>query len=659
MHLKIIRQVPRFSLNATISVLSKKTNRFFGFIIAVSAFFFFTGASKTTTIRYISPMPDSKMVSAQTNIIMRILGSLDYSLNKDTSLVFIYGSLSGKHPGHLSISDDNETIVFNPDVPFAPGEIVSVHFRADLRTREGFTIQPFVFSFTISPLSRQDKMQMLQTIKARRGQRDINNNEQAVASSPMYKTNMLTGPLPSGFPELKLIVSNNPSQGNIFLGSYKTDKPGNHMQYAPFVPSDKQYIMIIDNNGSPVYYKKIQGFNTDFKVQPNGHLTYYDDAVSAFYELDTNYSVITAYSAGNGYKIDPHEFRMLSNGHVIFLCQDPEIVDMSAIVSGGNPFATVLGIVIQELDKNKNVVFQWRSFDHFKITDATHEDLDDNLIDYVHSNAIEYDTDGNILLSSRHLDEITKIDRATGNIIWRWGGKNNQFTFINDSIHFSHQHTIRKTPTGTYSLFDNGNFRTPAFSRALEYMLDEKAKTATLVWQYRHTPDIFSMAMSSMQRLPNGNTFIGWGTASAAAVTEVRPDGTVALELQFPDSIVSYRAFRSPWPLSSASTNVLQQSNETITSFSLHQNYPNPFNPTTTIQFDLKKRANVSLKIYDMLGRTIATLIEKEMSAGNYSVPFNATVHSSGTYLAVLKITVGDQSGKNVHTYTRKMTLSK
>jgi len=60
-----------------------------------------------------------------------------------------------------------------------------------------------------------------------------------------------------------------------------------------------------------------------------------------------------------------------------------------------------------------------------------------------------------------------------------------------------------------------------------------------------------------------------------------------------------------------------------------------------------------------MLGRVIAALIEKEMSAGNYSVPFNATVHSSGTYLAVLKITVGDQSGKNVHTYTRKMTLSK
>lgn len=86
--------------------------------------------------------------------------------------------------------------------------------------------------------------------------------------------------------------------------------------------------------------------------------------------------------------------------------------------------------IIQELDQSKNVVFQWRSWDHFRITDATHEDLTAALVDYVHANALEVDNDGNILLSSRHLDEITKIDRQTGNIIWRldggtWPGREN------------------------------------------------------------------------------------------------------------------------------------------------------------------------------------------------------------------------------------------
>jgi hypothetical protein len=429
------------------------------------------------------------------------------------------------------------------------------------------------------------------------------------------------------------------------------------MQYAPFVYSDKQYSLILDNSGNPIYYKKMSGFNTDFKVQPNGHLTYYDDAGPAYYELDTNYSIVNIYMADNGYIIDSHEFKILPNGHVIFLCQDREPVDMSKIVTGGNPSAIVIGIAIQELDKNKNVVFQWRSFDHFQITDATQEDLTEDLIDYVHPNTIEFDADGNILLSSRHLDEITKIDHTTGNILWRWGGKNNQFTFVNDTLHFSHQHSIRRTPTGTYILFDNGNFRTPAFSRALEYKLDEKAKTATLIWQYRHTPDVFSIAMGSVQRLSNGNTLIGWGTGTPA-LTEVRPDGTTALELQFPDSIVSYRAFRSEWPLP-ATTNVLQQSSKPVTSFMLRQNYPNPFNPTTTIQFDLENQCFVNLKVYDMLGRAIATLVEKEMPSGNYSVPFDASRYSSGTYLAVLKVTVEGRNGHSVYTYTQKMALNK
>ncbi len=643
---------------AAISHFFKQKYRFLGFMFAVCTFLFFTGASKITTVQYVSPEPDSKIVKAQTNIIIRVVGSLDTGLNKDSSLVIVYGSLSGRHFGVVSISDDNETILFNPDAPFTPGELVSVHLRAGILTREGFIVQPIVFSFTISPMSSQDQMRMLQTIHSRAGQRDIYNREQTAIPSPLYKESMQTDGLPDGFPEIKVITSNNPSPGNIFLGTYKTLKPGNHMQYAPFVQSDKQYIMILDNNGEPVYYKKMSALNTDFKVQPNGHLTYYDDAVTAFYELDTNYSAINMYTAGNGYIIDPHEFKILSNGHVIFLCQDREQVDMSSILNGGNPSATVIGIAIQELDLNKNVVFQWRSFDHFKITDATQEDLTEDLIDDVHSNAIEIDVDGNILLSSRHLDEITKIDHTTGNIIWRWGGKNNQFTFINDTLHFSHQHSIRKTPTGTYILFDNGNFRTPAFSRALEYQLDEKAKTATLIWQYRHTPNVVSIAMGSVQRLSNGNTLIGWGTGTPA-LTEVRPDGTTALELQFPDSIVSYREFRSLWPLSAAATNVLQQKNENITTFSLHQNYPNPFNPTTTIQFDLKDRSYVSLKVYDLLGRMVATLIEEEKPAGNYSVPFNATTYSSGMYLAVLKVTVRDQSGMSLHTFTRKMILNK
>lgn len=72
-------------------------------------------------------------------------------------------------------------------------------------------------------------------------------------------------------------------------------------------------------------------------------------------------------------------------------------------------------------------------------------------------------------------------------------------------------------------------------------------------------------------------------------------------------------------------------------SYQLYQNYPNPFNPTTKISFSIPKRSNVELKIYDILGRKISTLMNEEKTAGSYEVKFNASKLSSGIYFYQLK----------------------
>ena len=71
--------------------------------------------------------------------------------------------------------------------------------------------------------------------------------------------------------------------------------------------------------------------------------------------------------------------------------------------------------------------------------------------------------------------------------------------------------------------------------------------------------------------------------------------------------------------------------------FSLKQNYPNPFNPNTIINYQLQKFSNVSLKVYDVLGNEVSTLVNQKQNAGSYEVGFNATALSSGIYFYTLK----------------------
>jgi hypothetical protein len=83
--------------------------------------------------------------------------------------------------------------------------------------------------------------------------------------------------------------------------------------------------------------------------------------------------------------------------------------------------------------------------------------------------------------------------------------------------------------------------------------------------------------------------------------------------------------------------------------FMLHQNYPNPFNPTTTISFELPIESFVSLKVYDILGKEVATLVSDKLGAGHHEVTFNASELTSGVYL--YNIQVGS------YTQTKKLLL--
>jgi hypothetical protein len=427
------------------------------------------------------------------------------------------------------------------------GEAITVELSKGLRTKSGEIVPYLKFSFSITNTDRDTQLKYLRKHFEQEILERFNNDlDRKKSLFSVNRDQGLNDSLPDDFPAISLNLINNPEIGYLFMGLYRFGGPN----YGP------TYLAIIDDYGVPIFYRKFTRMATNLKVLPSGLLTFFHDKGSVppggnnyHYIMNPLYTVIDSFCTTNGYITDLHEFRIFPDNHVFLQSYDPQIVRMDTIVPGGNPNAVVIGLIIQEFDASKNLIFQWRSWDHYEITDAdSFVSLTDSIIDYVHGNSIEVDYDNNLLISARSMNEITKINRQTGDIIWRWGGENNQFIFINDNRGFSRQHHNRRTDNGNFTLFDNGNFLMPRFSSALEYQLDEQTMTATLVWSYRDS-SIYGPFMGSTLRLPGGNTLIGWGGSFGGnpAITEVRSDGTRELELTFEHPYISYRVKRYLW----------------------------------------------------------------------------------------------------------------
>jgi hypothetical protein len=487
---------------------------------------------------YISPKPNSSLVSPWNNIIIRYGELININSLHNQNVLTVLGSESGALRGDIVLLDDGKTIIFKPNHPFSEGEKVTVRLREGFKTafNEDFGELEFEFYVSDSWQKNIDNVHskiLFDEIKLMISKIEYNN-------TPLTNMNWNKAQLEPDtieVPNLYVTISNDPTEGYIFISPWFYQ--GNFL--------DPNYILIADNYGIPIYYKGINALALDFKIQPNGLMTYHDRSTRLFYAMDSSYNVIDSFACGNGYTTGFHDLQILPNNHYLVMSYDAQTVRMDTIVAGGDTAANVIGLIVQEIDENNIVVFQWRSWDHFLITDASNNiDLTAHTIDYVHGNSIELDYDGNFIISSRHMNEVTKIDRQSENIIWRLGGKNNQFQFLNDNRGFTYQHDARRLPNNNLTIFDNGNLSSPQYSSAVEYQIDEQNKIVTRVWDYSEN-NHYSRSMGSTTRLNNGRTLIGWGGLHNPAVTEVTNDGTKNFEMIFDESVFSYRAFRHSW----------------------------------------------------------------------------------------------------------------
>ena len=307
-----------------------------------------------------------------------------------------------------------------------------------------------------------------------------------------------------------------------------------------FFLTANENLILMDKDANIVYYKPLL-LAKNFTLEKNGKM-YFSD-FSNLYLMDSTFQIIDTFSCKNGVHSDMHDVIILSNNNVILLGNEKAMVDVSNNYDWkkkwGRDTLKISASVIQEQDEHHNVIMEWHSKAYFPLIEADTFFVNrDPSPEAMHCNALDLDFDGNILLSSRNFNEIIKINRKDGSIIWQLGGKHNEFKFVNCPTPFYGQHNIRILRNGHLTLFDNGDYTPPHGARAMEFEIDEKNKIAKLEWSYMFDKDITSRRQGNVQRLSDGNTLINLGGPSISCVWFVIVDssGKKLFQVNGPDN---------------------------------------------------------------------------------------------------------------------------
>jgi hypothetical protein len=276
--------------------------------------------------------------------------------------------------------------------------------------------------------------------------------------------------------------------------------------------------IIIDGTGRVVWYKRFPGTgpSLNFMAQPTGTLVGRLNTGDAtdddpFIELDPAGFERRQLRCVNNRPLRFHDLLLSGDGSYWIMCDESRTMDLSAV--GGDANAQVTGTTIQHVDPAGTLLFEWTPFDHFLITDAdpsVYQGVAE--VNWTHGNSFDFDTDGNLLIAFRSLDEITKINSQSGTVMWRMGGLRNQFTFEGSpDAGFLRQHNVRVVGPGRFIILDNLGLSINE-SRYERYLVNADARTATLEQSYASTPPVRTLIGGSVQAAGPGRYLVSFGT---------------------------------------------------------------------------------------------------------------------------------------------------
>ena len=439
--------------------------------------------------------------------------------------VTVEGSRSGRHRGRWRAHPDGRGASFAPAEPFRPGERVTVRLEREVagagRRRSEFTVAgvPAGKRGPVAPAPR-GKLRGVTAFRSR----------------PDLRPPALDVTTPARDPEL----------GAVFV--------------APKVGLSQKGPMIVAPDGELVWFHPLAGTDQAFDFRAQRYrgkpvLTWWEGPLADFHGrgvgriYDTAYRPVATVRAGNGYSADLHELELTPRGTAWIAIYEAVPWDLRS--RGGKRDGTVYDQIVQEVDvRTGAVLFEWHSMGEVGL-DESYQPLPDKpgvIYDPVHINSVAEQPDGSILVSARHTHAVYAIDRKTGKIRWRLGGKRSSFDEGGEKL-FAWQHDARRRADGAITLYDNAaNGAKPGReSRGLVIRLDEEKKTARIEQELTATPPVLGPTQGNLQNLPGGNSLVGWGGTSPRLTQFDRAGRTVFdARLRSPGS-ESYRAYRMPW----------------------------------------------------------------------------------------------------------------
>lgn len=462
---------------------------------------------------YVVPFPGTPDASPSTQIIFPTL------VPGQLRTVTVSGSRSGAHAGRLLALPAGGGTAFMAEHPYTAGERVSVRATVRGAPRVAFTFTiatPVNNPYANQPASGSSTAGVL---------------TQRFRSAPALHPPQIT--LSGGDPD--------PASGDFFLDAQAAPQTGP---------------LVLDARGRLLWFKPLPAGQSALDVREQRYrgrsvLTYWQGQVVAGHGsgedviLDDRYQPVATLRGADGYGPDLHEFLLTPRGTAIVTVYTAVRTDLRPV--GGARDGIVLDGIVQELDvRTGQLLWEWHALGHVPIADSYGGKPTPGIpYDYFHINSVQELPDGNLLISARNTWAVYEIDRRSGRVRWRLGGKHSNFR-QGPGTNFEWQHDPRLAPDGTLTIFDNA--ATPKeepHSRALVIALDVRRRRATLERAYVNAPPVLAGSQGSVQTLPDGNRFVGWG--QEPWFSEFTAAGRQLFAGRFSGAAQSYRAYRFPW----------------------------------------------------------------------------------------------------------------